>query len=496
MGLIAVDSEQMTRVLPQFVSGSICFRCDVCCRFPEAASFLRPYFTRDEITEAVAEGIPESCFPDQSGSQVNLVANPGGEGYLCPAFDAESGHCGIYDVRPFDCQLYPLALMWDETGQEVLLGWDTKCPFMRDAIPHSIHKHAESVIALLSTEVVLDKIVANPRLIGRFQDDVIVLKPLPQLTAHLRVARVDPRLQPLTLSDAPRMAQALARAQVSFDDMPAAFAFPYHYIWTSLLPCWWLDREDTWFLFAQSPDGWFMPLPPLGPGALGRAMDEAFELMRQWNGSSPVSRIEHVTDAQRQLVRNEGFQFRKKDGDYLYSASTLATLSGDSYKAQRALCNRVEREHTITLEPYRSEHRDACLFLHRRWADQKRRGRLDEMGTFLLEDAESAHVRVFREYEQIGLSGAVVKVNQDIVGYTFGYWLTPHAWCILFEVADRAIPGLAQWLFRETCRSAAAQGAVSINAMDDAGLPGLRAAKLAYHPTAVVTTWIATRTTP
>lgn len=496
MGPITVDSKLVGKTLPQLVSGSTCFRCDVCCRFPESDSFLRPYFTRDEITEAVAQGIPELSFPDHSGSQINLVANPRDEGYLCPAFDAESGHCGIYDVRPFDCQLYPLALMWDESGQEVLLGWDTKCPFMREAVPHSIHQHAESVTALLSAEAMLDKIIANPRLIGRFQDDVVVLKPLPQLTAHLRVARVDPRLQPLTLADAPRMAQALARAEVLRDDAPAAFAFPYHYIWTSLLPCWWLDHQDTWFLFAQSPDGWFMPLPPLGPGPLDRAVDNAFRLMHQWNGPSPVSRIEHMTDAQRQLLGGAGLQFRTKDGDYLYAASALATLAGDPYKSQRALCNRVEREQTITIEPYRIENRDACLSLHRSWADQKRRGQLDEMGMFLLEDAESAHARVFREYEQIGLSGTVVKANHVVAAYTFGYWLTPHTWCVLFEVADRAIPGLAQWLFRETCRSAMAQGAVSINAMDDAGLPGLRAAKLVYHPTAVVTTWIATRTTP
>lgn len=66
------------------------------------------------------------------------------------------------------------------------------------------------------------------------------------------------------------------------------------------------------------------------------------------------------------------------------------------------------------------------MALHRRWADQKRRGQLDQMGMLLLEDAESAHARVFQEYDQIGLSGTVGKVNNDLAAYTFGYWLTPH----------------------------------------------------------------------
>lgn len=483
----------MTRALPQFVPEVACVRCDVCCRFPEADSFLRPYFTRLEICEAVAHGVPDSCFSDKSGSQVDLVKNPMGEGYLCPAFDSTSGRCGIYDVRPLDCQLYPLALMWDVSGREVLLGWDAKCPFMREAVSGAIREYAESIADLLTTGAGLDKIGAHPRLIGRFQDDVVVLKRLPQLTARLRSPRVDPRLHSLTLSDAPRVATALEQAQVLRQDTPAAFAFPYHYIWTSLLPYWWMESDHTLFLFAESPDGWFMPLPPLGPGPLDRAVDEAFSLMHQWNGPSPVSRIENVMESQRQLLQSNGMQFQRKEGDYLYSAAALAALAGDHYKSQRALCNRAGREQTITIEPYRVEHQNDCMALHRRWAEQKRHGNLDHMGKLLLEDAEKAHALVFQEHEQIGLSGTIVRVNEAIGAYTFGYWVTPQTWCILLEVADRSIPGLAQRVFRETCRTAMAEGAVSINAMDDAGLPGLRAAKSAYHPSAILDTWVITR---
>ncbi|NGZ04662.1 MAG: hypothetical protein CV090_16600, partial [Nitrospira sp. WS238] len=125
----------MARGLPQLVPGSTCARCDVCCRFPEADSFLRPYFAQQEITDAVRQGVSEVSFPDKSGSQVNLVKNPTGEGYLCPAFDSTSGLCGIYKVRPLDCQIYPLVLMWNASSEEVLLGWDTKCPFMREEPP-------------------------------------------------------------------------------------------------------------------------------------------------------------------------------------------------------------------------------------------------------------------------------------------------------------------------------------------------------------------------
>ncbi len=489
MGFIAVESEPIMKELPQLVPDSVCFRCDVCCRFPEADSFLRPYFTRQEIADAVTHGVPESCFPNKSGSQVNLVRSSVGEGYLCPAFDSTSGRCGIYDVRPVDCRLYPLALMWDASGEEVLLGWDTKCPFMREEIPATIRVYADHVASLLVSGSLADTIAANPSLIGRFQDDVIALKSLPHLTVRLVPRRVDPRLRPLTSSDASYFERAIERSHMRSLDTSAAFAFPYHYMWTSLLPYWWMETEGTLFLFARSPDGWFMPLPPLGSGPLDGAVDYAFALMHQWNGDSPVSRVEHVMESQRTRFAADGYQFLKAEGDYVYLAAALAASAGDLYKSQRALCNRVEREHRIEREPYRAEHRRDCMGLHRRWASQKRGGTLDMMGKLLLEDAEPAHARVFEAYAEIGVSGTVIRVDQDIAAYTFGYWLTPRTWCVLLEVADRSVPGLAQWVFRETCRTALAQGAVFINAMDDAGLPGLRAAKSAYHPVAILDTW-------
>ena len=495
MNLVTVDSKQTMKVLPQLVPGSACARCDVCCRFPEADSFLRPYFTRQEIADAAAHGVTDSCFPDKSGSQIELVKNPFGDGYLCPAFDVESGRCGIYDVRPLDCQLYPLALMWDASGEKVLLGWDTKCPFMREESSRAMWAYAEQVAEILATDAIVEKIVAHPRLIGRFQDDVVVLTALPHLTTRLARQRMDPRLHPLTLSDAPVFSQALERARVLRDDTPAAFAFPYHYIWTSLLPYRWIESDQMLFLFAESPDGWFMPLPPLGAGPLDQAVEQAFALMRSWNGPSPVSRIENVMESQKQLLERDGVQFRRKEGDYIYPAGALAVLAGDHYKSQRALCNRAAREQAIMAEPYRADYRTDCARLYRRWADQKRKGHLDQMGTLLLEDAERAHAIVFQEHERIGISGTVVRVDGDIASYTFGYWLTPRTWCILLEVADRSIPGLAQWIFRDTCRTAMARGAVSINAMDDAGLPGLRAAKSAYRPSSVLDTWVITRMT-
>ena len=189
--------------LLQFVPSRVCLSCEVCCRFPEPDSFLRPYFTADEIRQAIARGIDPAHFPDPDGCQVTVVPNPTGEGYLCPAFDPATSHCRIYEARPLDCQMYPLAVMWTAERSAVVLGWDTKCPFMREAVPSEILAHAKTIIATLEREDMLDMMASNPRLVGRFQEDVVVLNPLPKLTERLR-AKFDVRRSKLSENLEPR----------------------------------------------------------------------------------------------------------------------------------------------------------------------------------------------------------------------------------------------------------------------------------------------------
>ncbi|OLB55926.1 MAG: hypothetical protein AUI03_05730 [Nitrospirae bacterium 13_2_20CM_2_62_8] len=71
-------------------------------------------------------------FTDLDGCQVSVVPSPVSDGYLCPAFDPLTSHCRIYDVRPLDCQIYPLMVMWNADRTQVVLGWDSKCPFLRE----------------------------------------------------------------------------------------------------------------------------------------------------------------------------------------------------------------------------------------------------------------------------------------------------------------------------------------------------------------------------
>ena len=477
--------------LPQLVPSRTCLQCDVCCRFPDPDSALRPYFTENEITRALAGGVEETAFPNRRGSQVMLVPEPHGDGYLCPAFDAATSTCRIYQQRPLDCQLYPLALMWDEPHDQILLGWDTKCPFMREEIPGEIQRHADRVIALLDQPDICDHVVAHPRLIGRFQEDVVVLALLPRLTEAVAGQWGTAPLRRLTLDDIPRMTTALDRLGSCHDQPLAAYSPVYHYMWNGLLAYWWMELQGAFCLFAQSPDGWFMPLPPIGAGSIDVPLFDAMGLLRRWNGDSPVSRVENVPSQLVPELERLGYRLTPKEPDYLYRATDLAALAGDRYKSQRALCNRFEREQSFEMDSYQVRDRQDCRALLEKWSRQKQAEGLEAFGVMLLADAVPAHEIIWSQATALRVTGRVVRTHGRLCAYTFGYWLTSTTFCVLLEVTDRALPGLAQYLFRETCRTAVADGAEYINAMDDAGLSGLRVSKQVYHPAMLIPSFVA-----
>ena len=521
--------------LLQFVPSRVCLSCEVCCRFPEPDSFLRPYFTADEIRQAIARGIDPAHFPDPDGCQVTVVPNPTGEGYLCPAFDPATSHCRIYEARPLDCQMYPLAVMWTADRSAVVLGWDTKCPFMREAVPSEILAHAKTIIATLEREDMLDMMASNPRLVGRFQEDVVVLNPLPRLTARIKgtfevrgsglragalrpakagftapTSNVELRTRrPLTVEDHPRFEQALK----SVDTPLAHFALAPHLIWTDLFRYSWTEIGGCLCLFAEYADGLFMPLPPLpcdsrdgrdlrdpresslaSPAfraSLAPALAACFGMMRDQNGGSAVSRVENVPEELVGELQALGYRLTPKDPDYLYRTADLVALAGDHYKSQRAACNRFERERQHTFEPYEESARDACAQLCREWMAQKQATGEDAVARQMLADSEAAHREALTHAGALGLTGHVVPVDGRIRAYTFGYERSPSVFCVLLEVADRSIPGLAAWIFRECCRLALAQRYELINTMDDSGLPSLARSKRAYHPARLVPSYIA-----
>lgn len=167
------------RSLKQIVPSSLCLTCDVCCRFPEETSFLAPFFTREEI-ERLGPAQARFFHSPATGSKIKL--QPHGEGCICPYFDPQTQYCKIYGERPLDCRIYPFAILRDPEGA-VVLGIDTKCPFIQmHATDAQMKVDAEEVAAFLESDSIRPILETHPALIGRYQEDVIIVRPLARIT--------------------------------------------------------------------------------------------------------------------------------------------------------------------------------------------------------------------------------------------------------------------------------------------------------------------------
>jgi hypothetical protein len=214
--------------------------------------------------------------------------------------------------------------------------------------------------------------------------------------------------------------------------------------------------------------------------------------MRDRNGASAVSRIENVPAEYVGRCKVDGYDVVTKSEEYLYRTADVAGLKGDRYKSSRSSYNQCVKQAHPLFRCYRPDDRDACMDVLLRW----RTGMAfdNEFATLLADDAMSAHRYVLCNAAALEVVGRVAEVERRVAGYTFGYPLVSVGnetiFCVLMEIADRTVKGLPQFLFREFCRELS--GYDVINAMDDAGLPGLRRAKLSYHPARLAASYIVT----
>ncbi len=292
----------------------------------------------------------------------------------------------------------------------------------------------------------------------------------------------------MTLADRGWFEQLLLANQ-NEDHPLASYSFAYHFIWRELFTYEWARLGGHTCLFATNPDGTFLALPPVGPEP-SQVMDQVFDVLRERNCGSGVSRIENVPSYLAERCESLGYRVQPKAGDYVYLRDDLAGLKGNRYKSQRAAYNQCGKQAAPVVRPYRAADMSSCVRLFQSWQQNLERRVHTGLARDLAADSSSAHRVALCDADALGLVGCIAEVEGQIAAYTLGYPLNDSVFCILVEIADRQVQGLSQYIFREFCRSLSRFQ--FINTMDDSGLEGLRRAKESYHPEVLVKSYIVT----
>ncbi|MBI3312213.1 MAG: DUF2156 domain-containing protein [Candidatus Omnitrophica bacterium] len=469
--------------VPQIVPEEYCFRCRICCRFPDTENVQTPFWSEAETQRAqAADPKLENRFIPLPGTVSRGVKlEQCGEGYRCPAFDPENRRCSIHSVKPLDCRLYPFVLTASSARPHPVLAMDMKCPYLQDHHRDpALADYARRLQGYLSSPEAAAYLHTNPKIVGPSWPEYVTVAELPAWVLPDHTERSTPPhllLKPLTTQDRPMLEQLFRSKPRAFSGFSIAALLG----WQDLIRFYRAEFDGSTALFAEQAGGWFMPLPPFSRSWEPAVIRKCWDLLRELNRDSGVSRVEGIEEPEAASWKEMGFRLRPSQSEYLYRRDRLADLRGDGYHSQRGAINRFQREtgFPCRVRSFAAEDQTACLQLYTRWAIAKQQ-QGEAYSRALVRDGLFFHRRLFMYSAEWGLTGWVLEAGGRLVGYTFGVPLSCEVFCLLAEIADPALPGGGAFLFREFCRNL--EGYALINAMGDEGLEGLRRAKESYRP--------------
>ena len=290
------------------------------------------------------------------------------------------------------------------------------------------------------------------------------------------------QLHSLTLKDKPIFDAYADRTCTRLSN----YAFAPIYVWREHFQFYWTRLSDYLCIFAKQGADYFMPILPMPYKIENRdylnVIGEVSQFMLASNRNRHIARIENVPEEMLAFFEKNRFRGILKETEYLYETITLSELNGNRFKSKRNAYNAfIERYPSATFGSYRTDDSGACLTLYGAWHTERTVKCEDEIYRAMLEDSQSAHRIALMNAEALGLLGRVVRIDGEMKGYTFGYPLNADTFCVLFEITDLKIKGLAQFIYREFCKEL--MGSYKwINAMDDSGLENLKRVKRSYHP--------------
>ncbi|GAB6395005.1 MAG: DUF2156 domain-containing protein [Bacteroidales bacterium] len=186
----------------------------------------------------------------------------------------------------------------------------------------------------------------------------------------------------------------------------------------------------------------------------------------------------------------DGFHYipARDYSDYIYLREDLVNLSGKKYQSKRNHINKFMKQYAYEYLPITPELVPECLLLESKWYRANRTADdAEELSyerralTFALQHAGELH-----------LTGGAICVDGQIVAFSFGSPINRNTFGVHVEKADIRYDGIYSMMNREFALHVSEQYTY-INREEDLGIPGLRKAKLSYHPTVLLEKYTAVK---
>ncbi len=260
------------------------------------------------------------------------------------------------------------------------------------------------------------------------------------------------------------------------------YNFSNLFIWQPVCQTQYAFIDDTLLIRFQCrrDDEFLMPPLPASPQSdYKRALEIAIDYFDQTGQRFSMRGITPPMKERMEAAMPGRFTYEheRDSDDYVYSAESLATLAGKKLHAKRNHINKFNSLYTYTYEDYDPAlHAEECIALNLAWHEYK-----DDEDQRLMSREQDAVTRCLLYAKQLGLTGAVIRIDGDVQAFSLGEALTDDTALIHMEKANAEIPGLYPLINQQFVQHAWADKTY-INREEDMGIEGLRKAKMSYYP--------------
>ncbi len=161
--------------------------------------------------------------------------------------------------------------------------------------------------------------------------------------------------------------------------------------------------------------------------------------------------------------------------DYVYFSEKLASLSGRKLHSKKNHVNSFNKKYAYSVEKITAENLSECKEFSKKWFKENE-------STQTLEAERQVINCAIKNFGELCYKGILLKVEGKIVAYCLGEAMADgETFCVHFEKASKdflSAYSVVNKLFAEKLQSKFKY----INREDDAGVEGLRKAKLSYQP--------------
>ncbi|MDO4199977.1 MAG: phosphatidylglycerol lysyltransferase domain-containing protein [Clostridia bacterium] len=167
---------------------------------------------------------------------------------------------------------------------------------------------------------------------------------------------------------------------------------------------------------------------------------------------------------------------QRNDFEYIYSIKGLADLKGKKYHGKRGHIKKFSKNNEWQYSPLNTQEKENYIKFFSSWFEEKAGTNQNE-----LKSIEKA----LDYYEELGLYGGAISVGEKIVACAIGEKVNSETFVVHFEKALEKFADAYTVVNNELCKHIQNEYRF-INREDDLGIPGLRKAKLSYHPISFV----------